>query len=236
METLRDTSGSLFDSIKWDAAGLVPAIAQEARTGEVLMLAYMNRESLAATLRDGYATYYSRSRGQLWRKGETSGHLQRITDVRLDCDGDTLLLRVEQTGPACHTGADTCFFRQQGSDSWQDASPPPAMILQSLCETLLARKLADPGQSYVARLMHDGRDKILKKVGEEAAETIIAAKNDDPDALVYESADLMFHVLVMLVEQDLHIDDVLRELARREGMSGLVEKASRTERGAGLAV
>ncbi|MEK8088940.1 bifunctional phosphoribosyl-AMP cyclohydrolase/phosphoribosyl-ATP diphosphatase HisIE [Thermithiobacillus plumbiphilus] len=233
METVKDASCSLLDSIKWDAAGLAPAIAQEARTGEVLMLAYMNRESLAATLRDGYATYYSRSRGQLWRKGETSGHLQRLVDVRLDCDGDTLLLRVEQTGPACHTGADTCFFRrQQAPGSWQDASPPPAMILQSLCETLSARRLADPGQSYVARLMHDGRDKILKKVGEEAAETIIAAKNGDPGALVYESADLLFHLLVMLVEQDLHIDAVLQELARREGMSGLAEKASRTERSA----
>lgn len=223
----RDADPALLEAIKWDAQGLVPAIAQEARTGEVLMLAYMSRESLAATLRDGYATYYSRSRQSLWRKGETSGHLQKLVDLRLDCDGDTLLLRVAQNGPACHTGEDTCFFREQDAGGWSASTPPPATVLQALCETISARRLADPAQSYVAKLFAGGQDKILKKVGEEAAETIIAAKNDDPQALAYETADLFFHVLVMLVERGLHVNDVLRELAWREGVSGIAEKAAR---------
>lgn len=219
---------ALLDAVQWDAAGLVPAVAQDVRTGEVLMLAYMSRESLAATLRDGYATYYSRSRRALWRKGESSGHLQKVQDIRLDCDGDTLLLRVIQTGPACHTGRPSCFFQgRAGAAGWQDADPPAATILQGLMETISARRLADPDQSYVARLFAGGRDKILKKVGEEAAETLIAAKNASPDAVIYETADLLFHTLVMLVEQGLHINEVLYELARREGVSGLVEKASR---------
>lgn len=214
--------------IQWDAQGLVPTIAQDAYTGQVLMLAWMNAESLAVSLRDGYATYWSRSRQSLWRKGESSGHLQKLLDIRLDCDSDALLLQVEQIGPACHTGEQSCFFQGRVDNvGWQPCPPPAASILQRLSDTIAVRRGSDPAQSYVAKLLAGGRDKILKKVGEEAAEILIAAKNSDPAALVYETTDLLFHLLVMLAEQDLHIDAVLRELARREGLSGLAEKAAR---------
>ena len=219
---------AILAAVRWNADGLVPAIAQDARSGRVLMLAWMNANALLATLRDGLGTYWSRSRQALWRKGETSGHIQHLVDMRLDCDGDTLLLRVIQEGPACHTGEQTCFFLgQPGEQGWQHQAPPPGSILDSLQVTLHSRRTADPGQSYVAQLLRDGQDRILKKVGEEATEFVIACKNHESTHIVAEAADLVFHLMVALEERALHIDDVLGELARREGMSGLEEKAAR---------
>ena len=219
---------AILAAVRWNADGLVPAIAQDARSGRVLMLAWMNADALLATLRDRLGTYWSRSRQALWRKGETSGHIQHLVDLRLDCDGDTLLLRVIQEGPACHTGEQTCFFLgQPGEQGWQHQTPPPGSILDSLQATLHSRRTADPGQSYVAQLLRGGQDRILKKVGEEATEFVIACKNQESKHIVAEAADLVFHLMVALEERDLHIDDVLGELARREGMSGLEEKAAR---------
>ena len=219
---------AILAAVRWNVDGMVPAITQDARSGWVLMLAWMNADALLATLRDGLGTYWSRSRQALWRKGETSGHIQHLVDLRLDCDGDTLLLRVIQEGPACHTGEQTCFFLgQPGEQGWQHQAPPPGSILDSLQVTLHNRRTADPGRSYVAQLLHGGQDRILKKVGEEATEFVIACKNHESKHIVAEAADLVFHLMVALEERDLHIDDVLGELARREGMSGLEEKAAR---------
>lgn len=221
-------SNAILQAVRWNGDGLVPAIAQDARTGQVLMLAWMNAEALLATLRDGLGTYWSRSRQGLWRKGESSGHYQRLVELRLDCDGDTILLRVIQEGPACHTGEQTCFFLgNPGAGGWQRQAPPAGSILQSLQATIQARRAADPGQSYVAQLLHSGQDRILKKVGEESAEFLIACKNREAAPIVAEAADLLFHLMIALEEQGLHIDAVLGELARREGLSGLAEKAAR---------
>lgn len=218
---------NLLAAVHWNEQGLVPAIAQDARSGQVLMLAWMNAEALRLSLAEGRGIYWSRSRQALWRKGESSGHVQHLQSIHLDCDGDTLLLRVLQEGAACHTGAVTCFFRDAGEEGWQDSSPPGGSVLDTLQATIQRRRQSDPGQSYVAKLLHGGRDRILKKVGEEAAEFLIACKNPEAQPVLGEAADLLFHLLVALEERDLHIDKVLGELQRREGMSGLVEKASR---------
>ena len=220
-------SEALLAAVHWNDQGLVPAIAQDARSGQVLMLAWMNADALRASLDEGRGVYWSRSRQQLWRKGESSGHVQKLVDLRLDCDGDTVLLRVLQEGPACHTGAATCFFRAAKDAAWAETTPPPGSFLDSLQETIHGRRAADPGQSYVARLLQAGQDRILKKVGEEATEFVIAAKNGEREAILNEAADLFFHTLVALEERNLHIDDVLDRLASREGVSGLVEKAAR---------
>lgn len=217
----------LVSAVRWNEHGLAPAIAQDMRSGQVLMLAWMNAEALRASLAEGRGVYWSRSRQALWRKGESSGHVQSLHSVHLDCDGDTILLRVVQEGAACHTGAATCFFRQAERDAWQDRVPPGGSVLDELQATIHHRRQADPAQSYVAKLLHGGRDRVLKKVGEEAAEFLLACKNPEPQPVIAEAADLLFHLLVALEERDLHIDEVLGELQRREGVSGLVEKASR---------
>ncbi|WP_308387654.1 bifunctional phosphoribosyl-AMP cyclohydrolase/phosphoribosyl-ATP diphosphatase HisIE [Acidithiobacillus sp. AMEEHan] len=217
----------LLAAVHWNAQGLVPAIAQDARSGQVLMLAWMNAEALRLSLAERRGIYWSRSRQALWRKGESSGHVQHLQSVHLDCDGDTLLLRVLQEGPACHTGADTCFFHAAGEQNWEDSVPPGGSVLDDLQAVIQQRRQADPAQSYVAKLLQGGRDRILKKVGEEATEFLIACKNPETQPVLAEAADLLFHLMVALEERDLHIDDVLGELQRREGLSGLVEKASR---------
>ena len=312
-----------LDRIAWDAQGLVPVIAQEQVSGRVLMLAWMDREALARTVESREAVYWSRSRGRLWRKGETSGHLQRVVEVRLDCDGDAVLLVVTQSGGiACHTGRESCFFARLGDVGWSvvdpvlkdpgviygnpslarrtvesphldpppsdgggrgggesagsgnglcqgtRAGPPPLpspvprkrgqgreipgsvpcvagegqgggpsdppvtgaeleTVLTRLAAVLEARKHADPETSYVAGLYAKGLDAILKKLGEEATETLLAAKGGDRRALVYETADLWFHSLVALAALGLGPEAVLEELARRFGLSGIEEKARR---------
>ena len=186
-----------LESVRWNDDGLLPAIVQDAVRGDVLMLAWMNRESLALTLDEGRTVFWSRSRGQLWRKGETSGNVQRVREVRLDCDGDALLVTVEQVGGvACHTGKRSCFFQaleeEEGAGTMAGGILPGG-ALESLARRLEERKTADPATSWTARLYAQGLDAILKKVGEEATETVLAAKGGDRSRIVAETADLWYH-------------------------------------------
>lgn len=215
------------DNIKFNDKGLVPAIAQDARTGEVLMMAWMNLDALEKTLATGKAHYYSRSRGSLWLKGETSGNFQEVRSVSYDCDGDTLLVMVEPKGPACHTGEQTCFFRTIGEGQ---ARPTGPLVLAGLERVLEERKKADPESSYVASLYAKGLPKILAKVEEEAGELIEAAADKEKQDVVYEFCDLLFHSMVLLAEKGVSMDEVYGELARRFGMSGIEEKKSRGAR------
>ena len=203
-----------MSKIKFDGNGLVPAIAQDARTGRVLMLAYMNAQSLQMTLDSGYATYFSRSRQQLWRKGETSGHTQRVLEMRYDCDGDALLLTVEQEGPACHTGENSCFHNPILTADADDL-PPTADVVQQVYDVICDRKEHPREGSYTNYLLDKGVEKICKKVGEEASETIIAAMKRSKPEVCYEAADLVYHLLVLLFEQGVTPDDLWTELARR---------------------
>lgn len=200
-----------LDQVRFDPAGLVPAIAQDADTGKVLMLAYMNREALEQTLLSGYATYYSRSRQKLWKKGETSGHVQKVVSLCYDCDGDTLLLKVEQTGPACHTGEESCFFHAlYGEEKAADAG-----ILAELMAVIQERRIHPKEGSYTNYLQQKGLSKIAKKVGEEATEVVVAAIEHNEEEIVYESADLLYHLLVLLEERSIPLSALWQELAQR---------------------
>jgi phosphoribosyl-ATP pyrophosphohydrolase/phosphoribosyl-AMP cyclohydrolase len=210
---------SWLDEVKFDDRGLVPVIAQDARTGEVLMLAWANADALRLTRETGRAHYWSRSRGELWKKGETSGNAQQVDEVRLDCDGDAVLYRVRQSGPACHTGERSCFFRSvDDADTLRqggDARP----VLARVEELVAARDAERPEGSYTTYLFAQGIDKILKKVGEEATETIIAAKNEGTEGLRSESADLLYHLLVLWRAKGLSLDDLWAELDARFGQA-----------------
>ena len=198
-------------ALKWNEAGLIPAIAQDASTGEVLMLAWMNAESLRLTLESGFATYYSRSRQQLWRKGETSGHTQRVIRLSYDCDGDAILMRVEQIGPACHTGKKTCFHNPV-----MDGQLPATAYILNVIEATIADRAANPKPgSYTNYLLDKGAEKICKKVGEEATETVIAAMKGDADGLAGEAADLLYHLAVLLHQQGVAMRDVWEVLKKR---------------------
>jgi phosphoribosyl-ATP pyrophosphohydrolase/phosphoribosyl-AMP cyclohydrolase len=200
------------DDLRWDDRGLVPVVAQEAATGEVLMVAWMNREALAATLATGLAHYWSRARGRLWRKGETSGHAQHVEALYADCDADVLLLQVHQDGVACHTGQRTCFFTALRGP----AGVPAAGVLDRLERTIAERKATRPAGSYVAGLLARGAGEICRKIGEEATEVITAALAGEGDRRVVEEvADLWFHTLVLLGERGIALREVLDELARR---------------------
>ena len=211
-----------IDEIKFEQ-GLVPAIIQDAASKEVLMMAYMNREALEKTVATGETWFYSRSRGQLWHKGETSGNVQRVTEIRYDCDNDTLLVLVEAAGPACHTGHNTCFYRNlQGVETEPRLFNPDEVygsesgaILHELQEVIRGRYQERPEGSYTTYLFDKGIDKILKKVGEENAEVIIAAKNPDQGELIYEISDLIYHLMVLMVERDISLSDVFKELRGR---------------------
>ncbi|MDR1960906.1 MAG: bifunctional phosphoribosyl-AMP cyclohydrolase/phosphoribosyl-ATP diphosphatase HisIE [Gracilibacteraceae bacterium] len=214
-----------MEEIKWNAEGLVPAVAQDEETGAVLMLAWMNREALARTLQEGRACYYSRSRAALWLKGETSGHFQEVRAVRLDCDKDSILLIVRQTGLACHEGYYSCFHYapppEEGAE-WaatgapgERPTPSVGAVLEQLAELVAARRREMPPGAYTTYLFEQGLDKILKKVGEESAEVIIAAKNRVPAEVRYETADLFYHILVLLEEQGVSLADVAAELLSR---------------------
>lgn len=203
-----------LEELKFDENGLIPAVVQDARTHRVLTLAYMNRESLAVTLREGRTCFYSRSRRTLWRKGETSGNVQRVVRVTADCDGDALLVEVEPAGPACHTGEESCFFRPL--EGAPDGGAAQARFsLDGLYGLLLGRKAERPAGSYTTYLFDKGREKILKKVGEECTEVIIGAMKDSREETVFEVADLTYHVLVLLGEMGVTPDEVRAELARR---------------------
>jgi len=200
--------------IKFDAQGLAPAIVQHARTRRVLTLAFVNEESLQRTIETGETWFWSRSRQQLWHKGETSGHTQRVERISFDCDADALLLEVIPNGPACHTGAESCFFNRLTAADGPNLSDL-GNTLASLYELIAARQRQRPEGSYTTYLFDQGLDKILKKIGEESAETIVAAKNDDHAALVSEAADLFYHLLVLFVARGVTLDDVGGELVNR---------------------
>jgi len=210
----------LAEAIRWNDDGLVPAVIQDAVSKEVLMLAYMNRESLRKTLETGETWFWSRSRGELWNKGATSGHKQKVKSIAYDCDGDALLVQVEQIGPACHTGRYTCFHNragESGGDREREPKQDRFRVLNEL-ESIIAKRYAErPEGTYTTYLFEKGLDKILKKVGEETAEVIIAAKNRDNGELRYETADLIFHMMVLLRERGLPLDEVLAELESRVG-------------------
>lgn len=193
--------------------GLIPAILQDYHTREILMMAWMNAESLALTLETGNATFFSRSRGTLWTKGETSGHFQKVVAIDYDCDADTLLLQVTPIGPACHTGRRSCFYRRLAADDVLDRGNSD--ILTALAAQIEDRKIHPIEGSYTNYLFNEGIDKICKKVGEEATETVIAAKNGDPDELVSETADLLYHLTVLLNHQGTSFNAVYEKLAAR---------------------
>jgi phosphoribosyl-ATP pyrophosphohydrolase/phosphoribosyl-AMP cyclohydrolase len=202
--------------ICWDERGLAPAVVQDASTGQMLMLAYMNRESLARTLESGETWFWSRSRGELWHKGATSGHTQRVVEIRYDCDADALLVRVEPAGPACHTGQQSCFYRRlpDGAEAFER---PVAGVLVHL-EAVIRDRQANPrAGSYTCQLFEGGLPRIAKKVGEEAVEVVVAAQSEGDGRLTSEVADLVYHALVLLAARDLSWDDVEAELARRFG-------------------
>jgi phosphoribosyl-ATP pyrophosphohydrolase/phosphoribosyl-AMP cyclohydrolase len=214
----------MIENIKFDEKGLIPAIIQDNKSGQVLMMAYMNQESLAKTMETGRTWFYSRSRQQLWMKGEESGHIQELKQIFYDCDQDTLLIKVEQTGVACHTGHYSCFYRDiEGNEieptlidveKIYDSVQGPG-ILYELYDIISDRKEKMPEGSYTAYLFDKGLDKILKKVGEENAEVIIAAKNREKSEVVYEVSDLIYHLLVLLVEQGVELGDIFAELKSR---------------------
>lgn len=204
--------------LTFDEHGLMPAVVQDAHTREVLMLAYMNAESLQRTLDTGETWFWSRSRAQLWHKGETSGNTQRVVDVVLDCDGDALIVGVEPAGPACHTGQTSCFHNViQAPVKVQKSAGDLGEVLDELYALLETRRRDRPKCSYSTYLFDQGLDKILKKLGEESSETIIAAKNEDPGALTRESCDLLYHLMVLLVEREVSLADLRDELVRRRG-------------------
>lgn len=211
----------LQSQIRWDEAGLVPAIVQDITTKEVLMLAYMNKESLKLSVESGETWFWSRSRNELWHKGATSGNTQSIGSMSYDCDGDTLLLQVQPQGPACHTGKVTCFFNEVSLEKKEDAKPTTYSsndrfaVLAELEQIISEREKERPEGAYTTYLFEKGIDKILKKVGEETAEAIIAAKNKDNDELRLEVSDLIYHLLVLLEERKLPLDDIMAELSLR---------------------
>lgn len=214
----------MIEGLKYDQNGLIPAIIQDFSNGQVLMMAYMNEEALQKTLATRRTCFYSRSRQELWVKGEISGHIQTVKEIRYDCDQDTLLVLVEQTGPACHTGHYSCFYRNEKGEEIEPVTVDTNKVYESLAgpgilyelyEVIQDRQAKKPEGSYTAYLFEKGLDKILKKVGEESAEVIIAAKNRDKGEVVYESSDLLYHLLVLLVEQGIDLADIFLELKSR---------------------
>ena len=209
-----------LSAVRFGPDGLVPVVAQEQRSGDVLMVAYADREALERTLSTGLAHYFSRSRNTLWRKGETSGHEQHVAEIRLDCDGDTVLYRVEQTGPACHTGTRTCFSSALAGGNGRGArleagEDPGGHLLSRLAGVIASRAAERPEGSYTARLLDAGIPAVSQKVGEEAVELVVAANAQDDARVAAESADLLYHVLVLLKARGVPLDAVLRELEHR---------------------
>jgi phosphoribosyl-ATP pyrophosphohydrolase/phosphoribosyl-AMP cyclohydrolase len=222
----------LLGAIKFDADGLVPVIAQEARTGMVRMLAWANREALAQTVATGSAHFWSRSRQALWRKGESSGNTLAVRDVRIDCDGDVVLYQVDPDGPSCHTGATSCFYRRVDAETGalvEDDRPadPPALVVSRVAEVIARRRRERPEKSYVVSLLDAGFPKINGKIIEEAGELAEALPQGDAKHTAHEAADLLFHMLVGLEAAGVAPEAVFAELARRFGVSGIDEKASR---------
>lgn len=212
-----------INELKFDAQGLIPAVVVDAASKKVLTLAYMNRESLEISMKEGRTCFWSRSRQELWRKGETSGNVQHIVDITADCDRDALVVTVNKDGPACHLGTDSCF-----NDKIFQGDQPVPFSVEGLYALLQGRKETLPEGSYTTYLFQKGLDKILKKVGEESTEVIIAGKANDKPETVYEIADLMYHVMVLMVEMGISVEDVTAELASRHVIDHKVKQERAT--------
>ena len=222
----------MLSKIDWDKTPLLPAITQEASSGDVLMLAYMNKEALELTLKTGFAHYFSRSRQRMWKKGESSGHTQEIVDVLIDCDSDTILLKVNQEGVACHTGAKSCFFTSIKDDKrvleQEIDTSAVYSVIDTLYHTILERKSDNSKKSWTKKLLND-KELLLSKIKEEADELCVAINEESDSQVIYEAADLLYHSLVGLGYRDISPDRVKQELARRFGVSGIEEKESRSK-------
>ncbi|PEL07596.1 bifunctional phosphoribosyl-AMP cyclohydrolase/phosphoribosyl-ATP diphosphatase HisIE [Bacillus sp. AFS017336] len=205
-----------IEKIRFNEQGLVPAIVQDVDTKEVLMLAYMNYESINLTIETGFATFYSRSRQEIWKKGETSGNLQYVKSVSYDCDQDSILLQVEQVGVACHTGNYSCFSEKLSLNEENDVKNEVPSYLPNLYETILDRKKNPIEGSYTTYLFNQGIDKILKKIGEETSEVIIGAKNEGTEELIYEISDLVYHTMVLMVEKGIKLEEINNSLINRK--------------------
>ena len=213
------------DDLTFDSRGLIPAIVVDAATKKVLTLAYMNRESLAISMAEGRTCFWSRSRQELWRKGETSGNIQHIVDITADCDRDALVVTVNKEGPACHLGTDSCF----NDKVYRSPDQGAPFSVEALYELLQDRRARLPEGSYTTYLFQKGLDKILKKVGEESTEVIIAGKAQDKAETVYEIADLMYHVMVLMVEMGISVEEVTAELASRHVIDHKVKQEKMTK-------
>ncbi|MBQ2152652.1 MAG: bifunctional phosphoribosyl-AMP cyclohydrolase/phosphoribosyl-ATP diphosphatase HisIE [Clostridia bacterium] len=212
-----------IDELKFDEKGLIPAVVLDDDSKKVLTVAYMNRESLEISIKEGRTCFWSRSRQELWRKGETSGNVQHIVKIQTDCDRDALTVYVKKDGPACHLGTDSCF-----NDDVYVSDTLNSFSLESLMEMLVGRKTEKKEGSYTTYLFEKGIDKILKKVGEECTEVIIAAKADDKKETIYEVADLTYHVMVMMIEMGISLDDIHKELASRHVIDHKVKQEKMT--------
>lgn len=213
-----------IEELKFDKDGLIPAIVVDSMTKEVLTLAYMNKESLQITIDEKHTCFFSRSRQELWRKGETSGNVQHVVSITADCDKDALVVKVEKDGPACHTGAESCFFNDLYINEEKSE-----FSLRGLYDLLLGRKAERPEGSYTTYLFEKGLDKILKKVGEECTEVIIAGKADDKKETIYEIADLAYHVMVLMTQMGITVDEVQQELASRHVIDHKVKQEKMTK-------
>jgi len=220
-----------IDRIDWEKCELLPVIVQDVENNEVLMMAYMDKEALELSLSTKIAHYFSRSKQRIWKKGESSGHIQKIHSFNIDCDNDTLLIKVTQEGVACHTGRRTCFFTELESGDVKNEVEVELEnaygVIDTLYHTIQERKNADPSTSWTAKLLSKGENTILKKVVEEAGEYCFAHKDNDEKEMIYEAADLTYHMLVALASKNISPDRIKQELASRFGMSGIAEKNSR---------
>ncbi len=212
-----------IDDLKFDEKGLIPAVVVDWRTKEVLTLAYMNRESLEISLREGRTCFWSRSRQELWRKGETSGNTQALVDITADCDRDALVVQVEKAGPACHLGNESCFV-----DKVWESEMHKDFSVEALYALIKGRKMNPKEASYTSYLFDKGIDKILKKVGEESTEVIVAAKGGEKAETIYEVSDLCYHVMVLMVQMDISTEDILNELAKRHVIDKKVKQEKMT--------
>lgn len=221
----------MLNSIDWQKQDIIPAIAQDEASGEVLMLGYMNEEALKLTLSTKEAHYFSRSKQRIWKKGESSGHIQKVKDIFLDCDSDAILIKIEQVGVACHTGRKSCFYKNVITD---DISTTPTQdvgsmynVIDILYHIIQDRKNSDPQTSYTAKLLQGKQNSMLKKIAEEASEFCFAIKDNNTEEIIYEFADVLYHSLVALASKDINPDLVMQELKRRFNISGIEEKKNR---------
>ena len=223
----------VLSRVDWDKSILLPVIVQDNANNEVLMMAYMNKEALELSLQTKIAHYFSRSKQRIWKKGESSGHIQTIHSFSIDCDNDTLLIKVTQEGVACHTGHRSCFFTElesgESNSKVEVDTTATYGVIDTLYHTIQDRKNADPKTSWTAKLIHKGENTILKKVVEEAGEFSFAYKDNDENEMIYEAADLTYHMLVALAVKNISPDRIKQELARRFNMSGMAEKKSRKD-------